>query len=106
MFGLATYAGTLQADAHFHNAILRLYELSPDAKSGDTHRKDGPFEVWTWPFYPILGHAHEYGERQFVESYNRRMRIMYAHPEEFAREGVAIDPGVARPSSQPAQLQP
>jgi len=41
MYGMATYAGAMQADADFRHGVLRLYELSPDAKSEDAHRKEG-----------------------------------------------------------------
>jgi hypothetical protein len=106
MFGVATYAGAMQADADFRNGVLRFYELTPDTKAEDTHRKDGPFEVWTRTYYPNLGHAHEFAEQRFVEMYNEKMRYMHAHPERFDPNGDSAHVDTTQPSDQPISRQP
>jgi hypothetical protein len=100
MYGMATYAGAMQADADFRHGNMRLYELSPapDTKSKDTHRKDGPFEVWTWPYYPTLGHAHQFGEERFVDMYNEKMRYMQAHSEQFGPNSDGAHGDTTQPS--------
>jgi hypothetical protein len=106
MYGMATYTGAMQADADFRNGILRLFELVADTKSEDTHRKDGPFEVWTWTWYPDLGHANEFAEERFVEMYDEKMRYMYAHPEKFNPNGDGPRVNTTQPSNQPIYRQP
>jgi hypothetical protein len=103
---MATYAGAMQAYANFRKGILRLYELSADTQGEDTHRKDGPFEVWTWPHYPSLGYPHEFAQHQFVEMYNRKMRYMHAHPELFDPNDDGALVNTTQPSDQPISRQP
>jgi hypothetical protein len=98
MYGMASYAGALQADSDFQIGILRLYELSSSAKIEDTKRKDGPFEIWTWPNLPEFGHAGEFTAQRFVEMYNEKMRFMHAHPEQFNSNSRGVQDQTIQPS--------
>ena len=86
MYGMAAYAATMQADAHFRHGSLRLYELAPEQRSEFTGRHDGPYELWRWGFYPSLGRPNRFAAERFVEMYNRRMRYMHDHRDEFTAE--------------------
>ncbi len=75
-----------QAMDDFRRNKLRLYVLGP---ASDRHHftgsNDGPFEIWIPSFHPNLGSAHRYSTEQFIEFYNRKMRYMHSHPEDFPR---------------------
>src|ERR1041385_4849316 len=78
---------TQQAMDDFREGHIRLYTLSGENEaSRSTGRRDGAFEVWTYPFAPALGHAHRYAKEQFIEFYNRKMRYMHSHPDKFTMQ--------------------
>jgi hypothetical protein len=83
MYGMATYAATLQALSDFRAGELRLYELVEDGNHGFANRYDGSFEIWYKPYYSTLGGSQKYTQETFIEAYNRKMRYMYEHPEKF-----------------------
>jgi hypothetical protein len=89
MYGMATAAGTMEAGDDYRNGVLRVFELAADSTTEDTGSKDGPFEVWTWAYFPSMGHPQVYAAERFVEMYDQRMRYMYAHPEKFKLSGGA-----------------
>lgn len=79
VFGLATYAGALQAANDFQNNKFRLYELKEDGNLEFTGKKEGPFELWYWPYHPITFDGGKEMEVQsnFTTRYNRSMRRLY-----------------------------
>lgn len=81
MYGEAAEHGRLKAAANFRAHKKRLYEIhlvpeneEQDGKSKFTGRRDGPFEIWTYPCYPILGHPHQVASETFIEFHNKCMR--------------------------------
>ena len=82
-FGFAAYAGAMQAHADYRNGVLRQYELIADSHTGFTGQRDGPFEVWGWNFYPSLGRIDRIANEAFVEVYDKKMKFMQQHPEQF-----------------------
>ena len=75
---------TRRALDDFRNGQLRLYTLGGQSeKAKYTGTNDGPFEIWIPHFYPSLGRAHRYSTKQFIEFYNRKMKYMHEHPDEF-----------------------
>ena len=84
MFGMAKYAGSLQASTDFQTGKLRFYELIEDGNLEFANRYNGPFEIWHWPYYPIIfGGPHKYTEEMFIEAYNSTMQYRYDHPKKF-----------------------
>jgi hypothetical protein len=71
----ASYAGKLQARVWFQEGHVHLLELSPDTKTEFTGRKDGQFEIWTWPHYTNSSWmVASDADREFVGAFNQRMR--------------------------------
>jgi hypothetical protein len=99
---MAGYAAAIQARADFENGVRRQYELSLDGKTEYLHRNDGAFEVWSYAYYPILGHGHVFGEQRYVEVYNSKMRYMYQHPERFLPGSAGGHNYTTRPTTSPA----
>src|SRR5206468_6122520 len=97
---------TRQAMEDFQAGHLRLYILGGES---DRHkfsgRTDGAFEIWIPPFHPELGRAHRYSTEQFIEFYNRKMRYMQTHPEEFQQERKEVQPARAANRSQPIRSE-
>lgn len=93
---------TLEAMSKFRSGELRLYSIDPT--DGDRHytgTSEGPFEIWRPDFDPEIDNApaRRFGLETYVESYNRKMRYMLAHPEDFPLpEGIV--PPDARSNSQ------
>ncbi|HXE55399.1 MAG TPA: hypothetical protein VN541_20410 [Tepidisphaeraceae bacterium] len=83
LYGFATYAGSMQAHADYCNGVLREYELSAGGHSDFTGRRDGPFQIWRWTYYPDLGRNNRFANQAFVQAYNSRMKFMQAHPDEW-----------------------
>lgn len=83
MDGMARYAATVQAMNDYRTGKLCLYELVENGDREFANRYDGPFEVWYYPYHPILGQPDKYAQETFIEGYNRKMRYMYEHPEKF-----------------------
>ncbi|HUG69511.1 MAG TPA: hypothetical protein VMM76_17300 [Pirellulaceae bacterium] len=84
VFGLVGYYGTVRAEHDFKNGQLRLFELDGEQQDDvSTGRSEGPFEIWNPQYLPVLGYPHRYATEQMVGFYNRRMRNMHAHPEQF-----------------------
>jgi hypothetical protein len=76
----ASYAGKLQARIWFQEGRYRMLELSSTDRSEFTGRKDGPFEIWTWP-----GNTNEptplfvpRADQDFVDAVNDTMKDMWA----------------------------
>ena len=94
VYGLAGYFGTDRAIDDFNNGKRRLFELDGEHE-GDvfTGRSDGPFEIWNPQYLPSLGYPHRYSTEQMIGFYNRRMRNMHAHPEQFSTsdENAIVD---------------
>lgn len=87
VFGAVSMNATLQALDDFEKGHLRLYVLDGESEERQfTGRKEGVFEVWRPQFYPMLGRAHTYATQQFVQYYNRKMRYMHSHPDQFRRK--------------------
>ena len=61
----------------FRNGQVRLLRLEGEnwelRFSGE---RDGPFEIWIPKYFPSLGEADRYSTQQYVEQYNRNMRIL------------------------------
>lgn len=96
---MAGYAAAMQAYADFANGVLRQYELVPDENRAKfTGRHDGPFEVWTWPYFPSLGRGDIYATQRFVEIYNLKMRYMQRNPAAFDPHEMGAQPAT-RPQS-------
>lgn len=84
--------GLLDAERDFHAGIVRVYMLETHERPklplqatsllrGFTGRKDGPFEIWSWPRYRL-----DRGERldlmrdsMYVDTYNARMKVLSEH---------------------------
>jgi hypothetical protein len=93
VYGLEGLVASGRALDDFRHGHLRLYRLGGEAKSATyTGTNDGPFEIWIPQFYPSLGRAERYSTEQFIEFYNRKMRYMHSHPDQFrkAPEGVQL----------------
>ena len=81
--------GMREASEDFASSRLRVYEIQthPYPATGQpigvpkifTGRKDGPFEIWTWPRY--RQHKRERfsleTDSEFVSAYNGRMRFLH-----------------------------
>ena len=76
IYGMASYAGSLQAKADYHAGNLRLYKIAVEGDIKFTGRTDGPFEIWTWPTHPVLGEPEKYSSETYVDFYNKRMRSL------------------------------
>ena len=46
LYGMASYAGSLQASADHSSETLRLYKLGKDESRAFTGENEGPFEIW------------------------------------------------------------
>ena len=77
MYGMAGYASALQCSADFRAGRFRVFEVTERGDLKYTGKKDGPFEVWTRPYYPILGHPSRFTEDSFAKSYNDLARYKY-----------------------------
>jgi hypothetical protein len=77
----------------FRDGHLRLYVFeAPNDKRRFTGRNEGPFEIWIPPIHPELGNAHLYSTEQFIEFYNRKMRLMHSHPDKFPPKPIKAEP--------------
>ena len=86
----------------FRDGHLRLYTLGGESeKAKYTGTNDGPFEIWIPNFYPSFGHAHRYSREQFIEFYNRKMKYMHEHPDEFLPKRQEVQRDGAANRSQP-----
>jgi hypothetical protein len=100
VFTFATESGSRQALSDFQKGKLQLYELNGEReKSEFSGRHDGQFEIWYKWYYPTLGAASRYGDAEYVEYYNDKMKYMYAHPEKFRQESNAVTNILAKPSA-------
>ena len=84
--GLAQYAATMQAISDYKSGRLRILKLTLGGESKFTGEKDGQFEIWSRTYYEDPSGIGKYSGEQFAESYNRKMRYMLKHPEEFDDE--------------------
>ena len=90
----------------FRDGHLRLYTLGGEnEKAKYIGTNDGPFEMWVPHFYPSLGRAHRYSTEQFIEFYNRKMRYMQTHPDEFQRDRKEVQRAGAANRSQPTRSE-
>lgn len=81
---LVTYPATIQALNDFREGNLRLLRIDGENyKERFSGQREGPFEVWIVQYFPSLGEPHKYSTEQYMQSYNRKMRYMYEHPEQF-----------------------
>ncbi|MBN9693942.1 MAG: hypothetical protein J0M24_27175 [Verrucomicrobia bacterium] len=84
VYGLTGMVATTQAMEDFRHGKLRLRAIQGE---NDEPRysgsNDGPFEIWIVQYYPSLPYPHHYSTEQQVEFYNRKMRHMHKHPENF-----------------------
>jgi hypothetical protein len=104
VYGLAGLVATNQAMEDFSHGNLRL--LSIAGKNDGLRysgKKEGPFEVWTPQFYPSLGYPHRFVTEKYVEFYNRKMRYMHEHPEQFRCCG---GPGYHAPAASVTPREP
>ena len=91
-----------QALDDFRNGHLRLYTLGGESeKAKYTGTNDGQFEMWIPQFYPSLGRAHRYRTEQFIEFYNRKMKYMHEHPDEFLPKRQEVQRYGSASRSQP-----
>ena len=74
----------MQALADFKKGNLRLLKIEGENdKLRFSGQREGPFEIWIVQYLPTLGKVHKYSQEQYVDSYNRKMRYMYDHPDKF-----------------------
>jgi hypothetical protein len=100
VFTYATQSGSKQALSDFQKGKLQLYELNGEReKSEYSGRHDGQFEIWYKWYYPTLGVASRYGDAEYVEYYNDKMKYMNAHPEKFRQVSNAATNILAKPSA-------
>ena len=71
------YAATLEALNQFKAGHLRIYELREGGALEFANRNDGPFQVWYYPYYPIIGAPHKYRTEIFIDAYNTKMKHLY-----------------------------
>lgn len=91
VFGLAGAKATREAMDDYRNGRLRIYRIEGESdRKVFTGNMEGVFEVWSPIYHPEMGGAHRYSTAQFVEFYNRKMRYMHSHPEQFP-ELTAVD---------------
>ena len=91
-----------QALDDFRAGHLRLYTLGGECeKAKFSGTNDGPFEIWIPQYFPSLGTAHRYSTEQFVEFYNRKMKYMHEHPDEFLPKRREVQRDGAANRSQP-----
>ncbi len=90
----------------FRDGHLLLYTLGGEnEKAKYTGTNDGAFEIWVPHFYPSLGRAHRYSTEQFIEFYNRKMRYMQTHPDNFQQERKEVQRAGAANRSQPIRSE-
>jgi hypothetical protein len=83
-FGLAGMVATKQAKEDFQAGRLRLRVIvGENERLRYSGSNDGPFEIWFPQFYPSLGEPHRFSVEQAAAFYNRKMRFMQDHPEQF-----------------------
>lgn len=76
-----------QASDDFYDGKIRLLKLDGESDGWQfTGDNEGPFEIWTRTFYPSLGVGHHYAGEQYAAFYNRDMRYMFEHPDEFKQK--------------------
>jgi hypothetical protein len=93
---------TREALDDFRAGYLRLYSLGGESERNKySGTNDGPFELWIPQYYPSLGRAHRFSREQFVAFYNRKMRYMQTHPDQFRGETNKAQPGGAAILSHP-----
>jgi len=92
---MTVYAASLQANVDFDHGLLRKYELSMTNKIGYSGRRDGAFEIWTWPANTEAGQPAQQTSQQFVDTYNDKMKYMVEHPEDFPPTKAATTQPVA-----------
>jgi hypothetical protein len=78
---MAKYTAALQVLADLDHNVLRLYELKKEGEREFTGRKEGPFEIWYYPYYPISGKPAKEAQEAFVKMYNSKMKNMYDKKE-------------------------
>lgn len=84
VWALSGYGATMQALADFKKGNLRLLKIEGENdKLKFSGQREGPFEIWLVQYLPILGKVHKYSQERYVDSYNRKMRYMYEHPDKF-----------------------
>ena len=94
--GYAQLAASLRAIHDYRTGQLRIFVLKPDGREEFTGRKDGPYELWTWPTHPTLGRTSTMADEAYVNRYNLRMRSMHERPEDFVDDNKARAEFLAR----------
>jgi len=79
---ITQYAATLEALNHFKAGQLRIYELREGGNREFANRNDGPFQVWYYPYYPIIGAPYRYRTEIFIDAYNTKMKHLYTERNE------------------------
>jgi len=78
---MAKYAAAGQVLDDLEHDLLRLYELREEGEREFTGRKEGPFEIWYYPYYPILSKPAKESTEAFIQMYNSKMKNMYDKKE-------------------------
>ena len=65
VLGIAAYAGEIQAIDDLRSGKIRVYEVATNAAVAFTGKKEGQYEIWSWPSMTAQGRPHEYS-KQFV----------------------------------------
>ncbi len=88
IYGMAGDAGHFHASSDFRNGKRRLYEIQmvPEDRINEhpygvfTGKTSGPFKIWTYPCYSILGYPHRHATEIFIKFYNQEMNKLAKIP--------------------------
>ena len=78
IFGLASYAGAMQADIDYSCGRIRLYEVAVDQNKEYSGKKEDSIEIWYWP----SDNLSKYSDGIFVLMYNRKMKALVKEKNE------------------------